>query len=420
MNILPDHAHAAPLSRASRPHRGLPHFAALTLVAAFGLAGPVAAQTVDLGDAGGFAVLGASAVTNTGPTTINGDLGISPGNGSSVTGFPPGIINGSTHFADALALSAQNDTTTAYNTLAGRACNTTISADLGGSTLVPGVYCSASTMGLTGTLTLDAQNDPDAVFIFKIGSALTTASASSVLVINGGQHCNVFWQVGSSATLGTGSSFIGNILALESITLTTGSSVSGHLLARTAAVTLDDGLVSACSLAPGGLIAPTISKAFDPTTISVDGLSTLTVTLNNANATAATLTADLVDNLPAAVFVAPLPNVATTCGGIGAPLATAGGSTLTLPAGRIIPANGSCTVSVSVTSAIVGTHLNTIPTGALVTNAGNNPAPAEATLVVIAALLVPRTVPALSGIGLWLLALLFAVTATMALRTRAG
>ncbi len=417
MNTLPDHASTALRPRASRPGHGLHRLASLTLLATLGLAGPAAAQTIDLGTAGGFAVLGASAVTNTGPTVIVGDLGISPNNASSVTGFPPGQVIGTTHFADALALSAQNDTTTAYDTLAGRACDVTISADLGGSTLVPGVYCSATSMALTGTLTLDAQNDPDAVFIFKIGSTLTTASASNVRVINSGQHCNVFWQVGSSATLGTGSSFIGNILALASITLTTGSSVSGHLLARTGAVTLDDGLISACTLVPGGVISPTISKSFNPTTINVDGLSTLTVTLSNANATAATLTADLIDHLPAGVFVAALPNATTSCGGVGAPIATAGGGTLALPAGRIIPANASCTVSVNVTSAVLGSHLNTIPTGALVTTAGNNPAPAEATLVVIAHA-VTHPVPTLSAVGLALLALLSGLVAATAMRVR--
>lgn len=420
MNTMPAHAHQGPQSPRPAARRGLSHFAACAVLATAGWVAPVAAQTVDLGTAGSFAVLGASAVTNTGPTIIVGDLGISPNNASSVTGFPPGQVVGTTHFADALALSAQNDTTTAYNTLAGRACNTTIAADLGGSTLTPGVYCSATSMALTGTLTLDAQNDPDAVFIFQIGSTLTTASASNVLVINGGQHCNVFWQVGSSATLGTGSNFVGNILALASITLTTGTSSSGHLLARTGAVTLDDNLVSVCSLVPGGTIEPTISKAFNPTTIDVDGLSTLTVTLNNANATPATLTADLVDNLPADVFIAALPNVATTCGGIGAPIAVAGGTTLTLPAGRIIPANGSCTVSVSVTSAVVGSHLNTIPIGALVTNAGNNPAPAEATLIVVAFAQSQQPIPSLSAIGLGLLALLLALTAAAGLRARAG
>lgn len=212
---------------------------------------PAVAQTVPLGTAASFGVLGGSAVTNTGPTVIEADLGISPNGISSVTGFPPGIVIGTTHFADAVALSAQNDVTTAYNTLAGRACNTTISADLGGSTLPPGVYCAAGSMGLTGTLTLDAQGNPNAVFIFQIGTTLTTASASRVNVINGGSGCNVFWQVGSSATLGTGSAVAGNILALQSITVTTGAGVSGRLLARNAAVTLDSSTVRAC----GGAVA---------------------------------------------------------------------------------------------------------------------------------------------------------------------
>lgn len=402
----------------AKARRLMPCVAALAALATTVLVAPVSAQTVDLGTAGGFAVLGASAVTNTGPTVIVGDLGISPNNASSVTGFPPGQIIGATHFADALALSAQNDTTTAYDILAGRACDTTVSGDLGGSTLTPGVYCSATSMALTGTLTLDAQNDPDAVFVFQIGSTLTTASASSVQVINGGQHCNVFWQVGSSATLGTGSSFIGNILALASITLTTGTSASGHLLARTGAVTLDDGLVSVCSLLPGGTVEPAISKSFDPTTIDVDGVSTLTVTLTNTNAAAATLTSDLVDTLPADVLIAALPNAATTCGGVGAPIATPGGSTLTLPAGRIIPANGSCTVSVDVTSAIVGTYVNTIPAGALVTSNGNNPAPAIATLVVVALASLRHPVPTLSVGALLLLALSVGMVAATKLHGR--
>jgi len=166
-----------------------------------------------------FAVLGGSTVTNTGPTIITGNLGLSPG--TAVTGFPPGIVTGgTTHAADAVALQAQNDTTTAYNNLAGQTCTSDLTGqDLGGKTLVPGVYCFSSSAQLTGALTLDAGGDTSAVWVFKTGSTLTTASNSSVLVINGGQPCNVFWQVGSSATLGTTTSFIGNILALTSITL---------------------------------------------------------------------------------------------------------------------------------------------------------------------------------------------------------
>jgi hypothetical protein len=203
------------------------------------------AQTApSLGTAQSFAVLGGSTVTNTGASTITGDLGVSPG--SAITGFPPGIVTGgSIHAADAVATSAQSDVTTAYNALASQACTADLTGqDLGGRTLTAGVYCFSSSAQLTGTLTLDAQGNSSAVFIFKIGSTLTTASGSSVTVTNGGSLCNVFWQVGSSATLGTTTSFRGNILALTSITLTTGAGVTGRTLARNGAVTLDTNTVT--------------------------------------------------------------------------------------------------------------------------------------------------------------------------------
>ncbi len=338
------------------------------------------AQSVALGGAAPFGVLGASAITNTGPSVVIGDLGIWPNTASSVTGFPPGQVIGTTHFADAVALQAQSDVTTAYNNLAGRPCSTVIGADLGGTTLPPGVYCSASTMGLTGTLTLDAQGDPDAEFIFQVGSALTTASSSVVRMINGGQNCNVYWQIGSSATLGTNASFVGNILALASITLNTGANASGRLLARNGAVTLDGSAVSVC--APAGN-APALSKAFIPGTINAGGVSTLTITLSNPNPAVATLTAPLVDTLPMGVVVAANPNISTSCGGTGAPVAVAGDPTITLPAGRSIPANGSCSLSVNVTAAANGKYINTLAAGALVTSNGNNAAPAVATLTVV-------------------------------------
>jgi uncharacterized repeat protein (TIGR01451 family) len=342
----------------------------------------LAATAPNLGQANSFGVLAASAVTNTGPTVITGDLGISPNNGSSVTGFPPGLVIGATHFADAVALGAQNDVTTAYNTLAGQACNTTISADLGGTTLGPGVYCSASSMGLTGTLTLDAQGDPNAVFIFQIGSTLTTASNSSVRVINGGQSCKVFWQIGSSATLGTDTVFVGNILALTSITLTTRTTVSGRALARTGAVTMDSNTVSV-SVCGATTVTPTLGKAFSPATIDAGGVSTLTVTLSNPNAAVATLTAPLIDTLPSGVVIAATPNASTTCGGGGAPVAVAGDSTVTLPGGSSIPAKGSCTLTADVTAAVGDSYINTLPAGALTTTGGNNAASAVATLTVV-------------------------------------
>ncbi|MEZ0092461.1 ice-binding family protein [Streptacidiphilus sp. EB129] len=202
-----------------------------------------ATPPVSLGTAGNFAVLAASTVTNTGPTTINGDLGLSPG--TSVTGFPPGQLNGTQHVADAAALQAQNDLTAAYNDAAGRPTTATVPVELGGTTKTPGVYDSpAGTFGITGTLTLDAQGDPNAVFIFKTASTLITASASSVNLVNGAQAANVFWQVGSSATLGTYSTLQGNVLALTSITVTTGATVDGRTLARNAAVTLDSDTIS--------------------------------------------------------------------------------------------------------------------------------------------------------------------------------
>lgn len=341
------------------------------------------AQSVPLGSASPFGVIGASAITNTGPSVVTGDLGISPNNASSVTGFPPGQVIGTTHFADAVALQAQLDVTTAYNALAGLACDTVVTADLGGTTLTPGVYCAAVAMGLTGTLTLDAQGDPNALFVFQIGSTLTTGSASMVRIINGGSDCNVYWQVGSSATLGTGTNFVGNILALASITLTTGSNTSGRLLARTGAVTLDGSSVTVCA---EPAVQPSLFKAFNPTSINAGDVSTLTITLSNPNPSVATLSSALVDTLPNGVVVATLPNVSTTCGGSGAPIANAGGASVSLPAGRSIPANGSCTLIVDVTAAASGVYINTLAADALVTSNGNNPSPAVATLTVNAVL----------------------------------
>jgi hypothetical protein len=213
---------------------------------------PAAAQL--LGTASQFAVLGATpSVTNVGPTTVIGSVGIFPA--ASVTGFPPGAIvpgTGVIHLADAVAQQAQTDTTTAYNILAGLAGGA-IAPALGGQTLTPGVY-NAGAANLTGTLTL---NGPG-LYVFKT-TALTTAAgpgASAVALINGASPCDVWWQVGSSATLGTFSAFQGNILALTSITLGTSANLQGRALARNGAVTLDSNAVTACSggTAPGFLV----------------------------------------------------------------------------------------------------------------------------------------------------------------------
>ena len=228
----------------------------------------LAATAPPLGTTETFAVLGASTVTNTGSSVINGDLGVWPG--LAIVGFPPGTVNGTTHAGDAVALQAQSDLVIAYNDLAGQACDLDLtSQDLGGMTLTPGAYCFSSSAQLTGTLTLDAQGDSNAVFVFQIGSTLTTASGAVVQVINvnGGSDCNIFWQVGSSATLGTGTTFEGSILALTSITLTTSANVSGRVLARNGAVTLDTNTVSVCGIVVCPLITvnpPTLPTGVQP------------------------------------------------------------------------------------------------------------------------------------------------------------
>jgi serine protease AprX len=191
---------------------------------------------IDLGAADGFAVLAGATVTSTGPSAIGGSLGVNPG--TAVTGLAAGTVSGTTHSADAASLQAKADLATAYNAAAARTPATPVPADLGGRTLSPGVYGSASSLGLTGTVTLDGRGDPNAVFVFQAGSTLITASGSRVKLINGAQPCNVFWQVGSSATLGSSTDFAGNILALASITMNDGVNVTGRALARTAAVTL--------------------------------------------------------------------------------------------------------------------------------------------------------------------------------------
>ena len=194
---------------------------------------------------GNFSVLAGSTVTNTGSTSVSGDVGLSPG--TSVTGFPPGLVGGTIHIADGAASLAQAALTAGYIDAAGRAGSTAVTGDLVGKTLTTGVYTSTSSLANSGALTLDAPGNPDAVFIFQIASTLTTGSGSKIILANGAKACNVFWQVGSSATLGTNSVFKGNILALTSITITTGVNLEGRALARNGAVTLDTDVIAGCS-----------------------------------------------------------------------------------------------------------------------------------------------------------------------------
>ncbi|MEO5680208.1 MAG: ice-binding family protein [Acidimicrobiales bacterium] len=308
----------------------------LALAAAGGGQAVAAEATVGLGTATSFAVLAGSTVTNTGPSVISGDLGVSPG--SAVTGFtgPPAgtVVNGTIYAAPAAEpAQAQSDLTLAYDDAASRPTSVTVTADLGGQVLAPGVYTGQDgILGLTGTVTLDAAGDPGAVFIFQAGSTLTTASASTVSLINGGNPCNVFWQVGSSATLGTNSVFVGTILALTSITATTGASVEGRLLARNGAVTLDSNTVTlpVCEPRPGATtttttVAPTTST-LEPTT------STVPSTTSTAPTTSSTLSTTTSTTVPG--------GTTSTLAGAGGPAgggATGGssGATATSPGGSL-------------------------------------------------------------------------------------
>jgi hypothetical protein len=216
------------------------------LVAGFvGAASPAHAlgARVGLGTAAGYAVLASQTVTNTGSSVVSGDLGVSPLDAVTI------------HAGDDQAAQAQSDLTTAYDDAAARASTSNQTGkDLGGQRLTTGVYTASSSMGLTGTVTLDAQGDPGAVFVLRAGSTLTTASSSRVVLVNGASPCNVFWQVGSSATLGTTSDFVGTIMAMDSVTVTNGTRIVGRVLARGGAVTLDSNVITApnCADIPTG------------------------------------------------------------------------------------------------------------------------------------------------------------------------
>ena len=251
--LIRSHARALALPISARPQGVslsrllLIGFAATLLVFVHSAAASAAQPQVGLGTAEPFGLLAGSTITNTGSSIINGQVGLSPG--TAVTGFPPGTVNGATHIADAVALQAQADLTVAYNDAAGRKPATAVPADLGGLTVTSGVYKSAAALGLTGTITLDGQGNPNAVFIFQAGSSLTTATSSRVRLINGARACNVAWQVGSSATLGTSTTFNGNLMALSSISVNDSVTVNGRLLARNGAITLINDTVSTASCA---------------------------------------------------------------------------------------------------------------------------------------------------------------------------
>jgi hypothetical protein len=207
-----------------------------------------AAPQLSLGSACSFSVLGNQAITSTGPTQISGDVGIHPNGRTSVTGFGPAVCSGTIHGADAVAQAALADARTAYNTFRSMTSTADLTGDdLGDMVLTSGVYSFSSSVGITGTLTLDGQGNADSTFVFQIGSTLITATAAVVKLINGAQANNVFWQVGSSATFGTSTTFSGTVLAFTSITLNANVIANGGMFALGAAVTMIDNTVTAAS-----------------------------------------------------------------------------------------------------------------------------------------------------------------------------
>ncbi|HEY8685495.1 MAG TPA: ice-binding family protein [Chloroflexota bacterium] len=360
-----------------------------------GHASPARSTAPSLGTAASFAVLGASTVTNTGPTTVNGNLGVSPG--TAVTGFPPGIVSGGTiHAGDATALQAQTDTTTAYNNLAGQSCDFNLTGeDLGGKTLIPGTYCFSTSAQLTGALTLNGQGNPNAVFVFQIGSTLTTASNSSVLLINGAQACNVFWQVGSSAILGTTTHFAGNILALASDTLNTGATVAGRALAQTGAVTLDSNQLSA---SPCALISTaTATPGGSPTATSLPATATAIAATGTA-IVAATNTAIVATNtaLAGATNTAVAAPTSTVIAGVtNTAVAAATNTAVAAATNTAVAAPTATTIAAATNTAIAATTSTAVaaPTATALA-AATNTAVAGATSTAIAA----ATATAVTGV----------------------
>lgn len=296
---------------------------------------------VNLGTAATYGVLGASAVTNTGPSVVNGDLGLSPG--TSITGFggaPNGSVNGTTHQTDAAAAQAQRDTTTAYDVAASLSPTQTGLTELNGLSLSPGVY-SGGALALANNGALTLAGSADSVWVFQAASTLTIGSASRITITGGASSCNVFWQVGSSATVGTGAQFQGTVLAQQSVTATTGATVRGRLLARTGAVTLDTNTIIASTgcPAPGTpseTTAPVITSGA-PTAATAGTPYSFTVTATGTPTPTYTAT-----GLPAGLTI----NGAT--GVISGTPTTPGSSTVTITASNGTPPNDTQTVVITV------------------------------------------------------------------------
>ena len=343
--------------------RWLARGAALAVVAAVLTGVPsgarAAAAPVPLGTAANFAVLAGTTITNTGATTVSGNVGVSPG--TAVTGFPPGqIVNGAIHGGDPAAVAAQADLAVAYNNAAAQPVTASAGPDLGGLTLTPGVYNSpGGTFGNSATLTLDAQGDPNAVFIFQAVTTLITGALSNMQLVNGARASNVFWVVGSSATLGANSTLQGNILAFTSVTVSAGAVVDGRVLARGGAVTLDTNTVTA--LVP----ELTISLTAPPGSTAPDDTVHYTITIANTGQTAymgATVTAALTGVLDDATYDS---NAAATGGTVSftspnltwtGDLAVGATVTVTYSVSVDDPATGDLTLASTVSSAAPGNN----------------------------------------------------------------
>jgi len=296
---------------------------------------------VDLGTAATYGVLGASAVTNTGPTVVDGDLGVSPG--TSITGFgaaPDGVVNGTVHQTDAAAAQAQRDTTTAYDVAASLTPAQTGLTELDGLSLSPGVY-SGGALSLADTGSLTLAGSADSVWVFQAASTLTIGSATRITITGGASSCNVFWQVGSSATIGTGAQFRGTVLAQQSVTATTGATVVGRLLARTGAVTLDTNTITAptgCPTpgTPSQTVAPTITSGA-PTPATAGTPYSYTVTATGTPSPTFTAT-----GLPAGL------TIDSTTGVVSGTPTTPGAATVTVTASNGTAPDATQTVTITV------------------------------------------------------------------------
>lgn len=344
-----------------------------------------------LGSEAPFGVVSSTFTNTAAGTTINGNLCFTTGP------FFPATVTGTT---GACPAAAGTDQLAALAIINGQACTPLPAGNLDTvviganppGTIPPGCYERAGAIDITvnGIVTLNGNG----VYIFKsTAGALTTGANSSFLLTGGACADNVFWAPVGATTLGATSAFVGNILDAAGVALGLNSTLLGRALAFGGTVSTSASTITvptACAAPPPPLLVPpTLSKDFNPAIINAGGTSTLTITFSNPESTGAILIGSFTDTLPSGVVVAPIPNVGTTCTDVGAPVAVAGGSTVTLPGGRSIPANGSCTLTVDVTAALGGTYLNTIPANTLFTSNGNNAAPALATLNVVSATVAP-------------------------------